>query len=161
MNGKLILASTKSTRRISFQWIGIISAIIFVPMLIHQAPQIEKVIYDSIDRKGEGLGYIITAIICGFYLLLTICSIEHTSLIKKSHVNLYENCITGSTFDQKSFLVASKISFEVKYDQVLNVDTLDKDVIVIHTSYGNYRCIAGNTQQIKMAILQIKEQHNR
>ena len=103
------------------------------------------------DPKKDALSFFIPIMMMSFGFGYPVIMILISRTNNKTYINVYDDVVSGVAADG----LLRVISFEAKYDQIQNVDVIQKAVI-IHTSYCRYSCAAGNASEIKDAILSRK-----
>ena len=145
--GNLIIKSKKANTAGNQIAVFVICAIIFIVGFY-------VLTISDVDPNRNPVGFFIPVMMIGLGIGYPILMLILLRTTNKTFVCVNSDSVTGvSVINQ--FQVAS---FEVKYDQILNVDVI-KNSVVIHTTYGKYSCTASNGEEIRNAILQIKEQN--
>jgi len=100
-----------------------------------------------------GVGCILVSLAMLIYFIVA------SVVMKKTHISVYEDGVSGVSTDVKSGLTMNHFKFT--YDQITSVDLSKNYNIVIHASGAKYRCYLTNGMEIQDAIFKQKKSNSK
>ena len=112
-------------------------------------------LYLSIDYIDSPIVIIIFLVL----LIVMLIPVNQATQMKQSYVKLHDCFISGKTVSSKPYSNDGGISFTLKYEEIINVDT-QKDIVRIYFNGGTYWVQAKEAETIVVDIINQKKHIN-